>query len=400
MTQRPDNDVTEMLDSRGEDPLSMQDLPEMYDFYSELRSCPVSHSEAQGGFYWLSRYQDVRAAALDFKHFSSGAKGVGLPADVSMGRLPAIEMDPPEHGVWRRLYMEAIAPAKLKAVAPRLQEITNSLIDRFAGAGECDLVEDLTRPLPVLGMSETIGLTGVSVERIHELSDRFTRTEGAERGAVMQQIGAQVVEEIYARREQPRDDYLTRIAQVEIDGRPISDGEIATFMTGFFVAGHETTTSALGTLLLHALPSADLRARMLADDKVMDKAIEEAVRYSSPFQAFQRTTTAPVDFGQVTIPADQTVRLCWGSANRDPEVFDKPEEFDPDRAFNSHLGFGLGRHTCLGAPLARLEMKTAFQQLLRRLPDIELVEAEPDYAVQLGTLVAPKSCRVTFAPRA
>ena len=102
----------------------------------------------------------------------------------------------------------------------------------------------------------------------------------------------------------------------------------------------------------------------------------------------------------MTIPADQTVRLCYGSANRDPDVFDNPDEFDPDRPFNTHLGFGFGRHICLGAPLARLEMKIAFRQLLRRLPDIRLVEAEPDYAVQLGTLIAPKSCRVRFTPTA
>lgn len=399
MAQRPDENVKAMSDSRSEDPLRMQDLQEVYQLYGELRSCPVSHSEAQGGFYWLARYQDVRTAALDFKHFSSGLKGVRLPPHVSSGRLPAIEMDPPEHGFWRHLYMEAMTPAKLNALAPRLEGIANSLIDRFAGAGECDLVKEFTRPLPVLGICETIGLTGVSVGRIHELSDQFTQAEGAAQGAVMQQMGALVLEEINARRQQPRSDYLTRIAQVQIEGRPMSDSELATFMTGIFVAGHETTTSALGTLLLHALPSTELRGRMLAEERVMAAAIEEAVRLFSPFQAFHRTTTGPVNFGEVTIPAEQTVRLCYGSANRDPDVYDKPEVFDPDRPANTHLGFGFGRHTCVGAPLARLEMKTAFRQLLRRLPDIQLVEAEPAYTVLAGTLIAPKTCRVTFTPR-
>lgn len=396
MAQRPDEKAKVTPDGQNVDPLGMQDLQEIYQLYDGLRSCPVRHSDAQGGFYWLTRYKDVRDAALDFKHFSSGLKGVRLPAHISTGRLPAIEMDPPEHGFWRSLYMEAITPARLKAVAPRLEAIADSVINRFADKGECDLVKEFTRPLPVLGLCETIGMTGVSVARIHELADRFTTTKGAEQGAVMQQIGATVIAEINARREQPRDDYLTRIAQVEIDGQPMSDGDIATFMTGFFVAGHETTTSALGTLLLHALPSADLRARMLSDDKVMAAAIEEAVRLSSPFQAFHRTTTEPVDIGEVTVPAEQTVRLCYGSANRDPDVFDTPEAFDPDRPFNTHLGFGFGRHICLGAPLARLEIKTAFRQLLRRLPDIKLVEPQPVYTVNLGTLVTPKSCHVTF----
>ena len=399
MARQSETNPEAMPVSGNEDPLRMQDLREIYELYGRLRSCPVSHSDAHGGFYWLSRYEDVRDAALDFKMFSSGLKGVRLPPHISSGRLPAIEMDPPEHGFWRRLYQEAITPAKLKAVVPRLEEIANGLIDRFAGAGECDLVEEFTRPLPALGICEMIGLTGVSVARIHELADRFTRSEGAAQGAVMEQIGAQVLEEINARREQPRDDYLTRIAHVEVDGRPISDGELATFMTAFFTAGHETTTSALGTLLLHVLPSADLRERMLADDKVLAAAIEEAVRISSPFQAMHRTTTEPVAMGDVTIPAEQTVRLCYGSANRDPDIFDRPDAFDPDRPFNTHLGFGFGRHVCLGAPLARQEMKIAFRQLLRRLPDIRLMEAGPEYAVEFGTLIAPKSCRVTFTPK-
>lgn len=399
MTPRRDKDAAATPQSLVEDPHNMTDLQEIYEVYGKLRSCPVRHSDAQGGFYWLTRYKDVKDATLDFRHFSSALKGVRLPAHIETGRLPAIEMDPPEHGFWRRLYQEAITPAKLKAAEPRLQDIANGLIDKFAGEGECDLVKEFTRPLPVLGISHMIGLSGVGVERIHELADKFTKARGAEQGAVMQQIGAAVIDEINARREHPRDDYLSMLAQLEIEGKPMSDPDIATFMTGFFVAGHETTTSAFGTLLLNVLPQEKLRERMLADDKVMTAAIEEAVRLSSPFQAFHRTTTESVGIGEVTIPAEETVRLCYGSANRDPDVFDNPEVFDPDRPFNTHLGFGFGRHICLGAPLARVEMKTAFRQLLRRLPDIQLAESErADYAVNLGTLITPKTCRVTYTP--
>ena len=153
MTSRPD-EFSEEMPVRAEDPLAMHDLDKIYDLYDELRSCPVNRSDAQGSFYWLARYKDVRAAAVDFRRFSSGLKGVRLPAHAESGRLPAIEMDPPEHGFWRRLYMEAITPAKLEAMAPRLGEIADSLIDRFAGSGECDLVEEFLGPSRCLGFAK------------------------------------------------------------------------------------------------------------------------------------------------------------------------------------------------------------------------------------------------------
>jgi cytochrome P450 len=325
-------------------------VAEVYDFYDELRSCPVQHSNALGGFYWLTRYDDVRAAAQDWENFSSARKGVLLPPDPSAPRMPAIEQDPPGHAAWRKLYMEPLTPEKLRAVEPRLQAIANEVIDEFSSTGECDLMNAFAAPLPVLGMCEVVGISGAPVARIRDLSYQMTRsvTDPERRAALNLEIGALVLDEVLARRAQPRDDYLTRVAHAEIDGRQMDEPELMRFMIGFLVAGHETTTSALGTLLFHALSRPDLKQRMLSDENVLSTAIEETVRWGTPFHAFNRTTTAAVRIDEVTIPDDATVRLCFAAANRDPAVYEHPDVFDPDRTTTRHLGFGHGRHVCLG----------------------------------------------------
>lgn len=382
-----------------DDPLQMENVQDIFEHYNELRACPIKHSSAQGGFYWLTRYNDVRNAALDFKSFSSGLKGVRLPPALASGRLKAIEYDPPEHGLWRKLYLEALTPANLKDIAPRLRAAANRLIDRFAESGSCDLMKDFAMPLPVLGVCEAIGMSGVSVTKIQTLSTQFAQSRGEQQFLAVQKIGALVLEEIHARRANPGDDYMSKVALAEIGGDVLSDADIAAFMVGFFVAGHETTTSTLGTLFFHTLPRDDLKARMLADDKAMSAAIEEAVRLYAPFQAFHRTATDNIVVGDATISAGSTVRLCYGSANRDPDAFENPDQFDIDRTANTHLGFGFGRHVCVGAPLARLEIAIGMRELLRRLPDIRLMEAAPDWQIQGGTLISPKTCRVEFTPQ-
>jgi cytochrome P450 len=376
-------------------------VPEAYGFYEQLRSCPVQHSTALGGFYWLTRYDDVRAAAQDSETFSSARKGVLLPPDPSAPRMPAIEHDPPEHAAWRKLYMESLTPEKLRAVEPSLRAITNELIDEFSGSGQCDLMSTFAAPLPVLGMCEVVGICGTPVSRIRDLSYEITRSvsDPERRASLNIEIGALVLEEILARRANPREDYLTRVAHAEIDGRRMDESDLMRFMIGFLVAGHETTTSALGTLLFHALSQPNLRQRMLADEDVLAAAIEETVRWGTPFHAFHRTTTAAVQIDGVTVPDDATVRLCFAAANRDHTVYEDPDAFNPDRGTNRHLGFGHGRHVCLGASFARLEMRTAFRELVRRLPDIRCVEPNLEWDFVGGWLAVPSACRVEFTPR-
>ncbi|MDT0510266.1 cytochrome P450 [Novosphingobium sp. MMS21-SN21R] len=378
-------------------PYEFSGLEECHAHYATMRQCPVHHTEALGGFYSIVRYPDVKAAGLDGKSFSSATKGVLLPADPDSPRLWALEQEGRDHMAAKRLYMEAFAPARLKALEPRLTEIANGLIDVFAGRGSCDLVEDYAHPLPVLGVCAAIGVAGVSVDKIRKVSGDFGK-DPSRRREVIAELGGLVMGELMERRANPKDDYLTRVANAELNGRRMDEADLAMFMVGFFTAGHETTSSTLSSLLFHTMQRPDLCKRMMSDDTLLAAAIEETVRLNPPFQAFHRTTTTDVEVSGAVIPTDSTVRLCYGAANRDPVVFDQPDRFDPERQTPGHLGFGVGRHVCAGAPLARLEIKTAFRTLLARLPDIVLTQDKLEYSFSDGVFAAPLHCHASFTP--
>ena len=379
---------------------SPKDFPSnqaMYDAYREMRECPVHRTDALGGFYWLTRYDDVGAATRNGNVYSSAAKGIMLPPDEAAPRLYALEQEGPEHMRAKRLYMEALSPAILKKLKPEITRIANDLIDKFAASGTCDLMKDFAHTLPVLVMCATIGVTGMSVDRIREVAGGFGK-DPETRQKVIMEMGGLVVGELLDRRANPRGDYLTLVAQSELGGRLMDEGELARFMVGFFTAGHETTTSTLGSLFYHVLRRQELVDRLMVDDDLLASAIEETVRLTPPFHAFHRTTTEETDVDGITIPAGATIRLCYASANRDPDAFERPEEFDPDRAAKPHFGFGGGRHICAGAPLARLEIAIAFRTLLARLPDIRLASDEIEYLYLDGTFVRPKSVEAIFTP--
>lgn len=375
------------------------EVEDAYAAYQELRtSCPVARSDRMGGYTILTRHADVRKAALDWKSFSS-AKGVTLPQDRTRPPFKALEQDPPDHTAWRKYYTDAITPAALTRMVPAIERIADELIDRFAARGSCDLVREYTEPLPVLVISAAIGLEGGKVDEIRKLALSLTETvaDPAAQRAALGNLGAFILGELHDRRVSPGEDYLTTIAQIEIDGRLMDDYELTAFMIGFLVAGHETTTSALSGLLAHVLPNPQLKDRLLRDDAAMAAAIEESVRLTSPFHGFSRTTTREVEIGGAIIPADEVVRLCWASANRDQLVFDDPDQFDIDRMRNPHLGFGAGRHVCAGAPLARLEMRLAFRRLLERLPDIEVADGSVKWHFVGGMMTLPDALEARFS---
>jgi cytochrome P450 len=368
--------------------------------YAEAHEhCPVIHSEQFGGFYFLTKYEDVKQAAKDWRTFSS-AKGVFHPP-MDM-RIAAIEFDPPEHTWWRNLIMEVTNLATYRSYQDSIARHTDELIDTFAARGHADLVEEYASVLPVLAICEIIGLQDrARMQEARDIGlDLFDALSASpeEFVAQMGRFAGFCLEEVNARRARPRDDFLTRIGTQEADGRMMTDDEIANLLIAFLVAGHHNTSSAFAALLLRVTADPQVRDRIIADPSLAPKVVEEAVRIDMPQGHFFRTTTAEVELSGTTIPAGCPVALSYAAANRDDEAFPDAETFDIDRPRNAHLGFGHGVHTCPGAQLARLELRGGVTRLLERLPDIEYTGEPTGSTWSAASLQMIERLPVTFTP--
>lgn len=370
-------------------------LAESYKVFEQMHAqCPVARSEAHGGFYVLTGLRDVRTASLDWKTNSS-AGGVLLPK-MAEG-IVALETDAPEHTQWRALFQKAFIPSVLSAYRPKIEEIANQLIDRFIDQGSCDLVTDYAELLPIIAFFGLIGLDRDPKEILKLGSDLTSAmTDPVRYTEVFGRMVPMALEELYKRRKNPGDDFLSVCAAMEYNGALISDQEFVKLLAGLVTAGHESTATGISALLFHVLSRPELRANIPNDSKLEAAAIEETLRLNSPFLSFFRRSTKPQTIQGVEIPAGSPVMLSYAGANRDPSEFEDPAEFRLDRSKNAHLAFGFGPHTCAGAPLARMEMRIALATILRRLPEIQLSTDELSCTVYGGVFIKALSLPARF----
>jgi cytochrome P450 len=339
----------------------------------------VAHSDEMGGFYLALDYDVVKTLHSDWETFSCSPTVV-LPV-VDRPGFPPLEFDPPEHTAWREIVTQAFNADAPALVEEGVREDINRLIDSFADKGSCDLVSDFAAEVPLFALCRVIGFDANKRDKVRELTLRILADfEDPEKGAVafmdFAQFGAT---EVMARLEDPRDDFLTTLSQAKLDGKPLGPLEVGQIMNSFLIAGHGTSVAAMSSLLYEVLSRPDVRARIVEDPDLIPSAVEETLRLNTPFFGLYTRATRDVDLGGVKIPKDSYLQQCWAAANRDPKVYDEPAEFRVDRKFgrkNRHLTFGFGIHACPGAPVARMELRVALEEILRRLPDIELVDPE------------------------
>ena len=346
-----------------------ESLMDLYRDAHEQR-CPVLHSTAHGGYYMVTSHADIREAASDWETFSS-ANGVTLP------RFPirnvAIEHDPPEHTYWRGVFGEILSPGGIRRAQASILEDVTTVFDALAPRGEAELVTDVAKIIPGNVICRLLGITDparVTVGCRLGVGLAEAVFDPALAGPAFGAFAEFVMGEIGSRRQHPQDDFLSRVANSDINGRRLTDDDIMGLCTGFFIAGHETTTSGMSALFYEIATNSELRDRLTAEPALISRAAEEALRLQSPLHGFFRTNTRDVEVGGTSIPAGSEVWLNYQAGNRDPDVFPHPDVFDLDRRPNPHLAFGHGIHTCVGAPLARLELRIVTEQLLRRLPDL------------------------------
>jgi cytochrome P450 len=367
-------------------------------YYAKLREgCPVAHVEDFGGFYILSSYADVSAAAKNPEVYSS-ADGITIP------KLPippqiCLEQDEPEHGRYRRPMQQWLSPGRMAKLENSVRAVVDTLIDGFIDKGEADLAAELAEPVPPLVMALLMGLPDTDWHAFRDQMSRIVGYSAAEdpeaAATAAQEFVGYLASQLADRREQPRDDMMTDIATLEVDGVPLTVEEQISMAFLILGAGHETTVGAIGGLLYYLARDPSLQEQLIADPSMIASAAEEAVRLVAPLPGMGRTTRSAITVRDTDVPEGSTVMLLYGSANRDPEEFADPEEFKLGRDSNRHVGFGQGIHRCVGAPLARLELKVVLEQVLARMPGFSL--AGDDAAVaRYGTSRSYRTLRLRW----
>jgi cytochrome P450 len=349
------------------------------EFFSHLRDkCPVAHSDAHGGFWLLSRYDDVHRAALNAETFSSAA-GITIPPG-TYPPLLCVEQDNPGHRKFRRPMNSWFSPRRMSELEQPIRQLVSELIDAVVEDGQCDVVAVLAQPVPAIVVGMLLGLPEKDWTWFREQNQ--ISVQGASNGDyehsstassnLVQYLAAQLDQ----RRARPADDLLSEIVKLEVDGQPVGMEQAISLAYLLLSAGHETTVGALGGMLYHIARDPALRDRLLEDPSLIPATIEESLRLEPPVPGMGRITVCQAEIGDVTVPAGERLMLMFGAANRDPEVFTDPEEFQLGRPDNRHLSFGVGIHRCVGAPLAKIEMQIVLEEVLRRMPGIRLASEQ------------------------
>ncbi|MCH6468410.1 cytochrome P450 [Sinomonas terrae] len=348
--------------------------------YRRLRDESPVLFDVQREAWNVFRYDDVQRVLSDHRVFSSQLGGSGGQRQGGLFASSLISTDPPRHRQLRSLVTQAFTPRAVDALGPRIAEIAEELLDRSAGAGEMDLIDDFAYPLPVIVIAELMGIPAVDRDRFRRWSDVVvsqTRAGGVPQGSgghaeAQAEMGEYFLGMIERRRTEPGDDLISRLLAAQIEGEHLSVPELLGFCALLLVAGNETTTNLLGNAVLTFLERPHLVERLQADADALPAAVEEVLRFRSPVQSMYRIAAQDVTLSGEQIPAGSRLVAWIGSANHDERQFHDPEAFDVARTPNRHLAFGQGIHFCLGAPLARLEARIALTALLKRLPGLAL----------------------------
>jgi len=331
------------------------------------------HAEAPlardvSGFWVASRFDDVRAILLDHERFSSSA--MGRRSDGRSMMFPLLTDDPPRHSVLRGLLAKAFTPAAMEAMRPAIEQMARELVAVIPTGEEVDIVGALTTPLPVAVIA---GMMGVPIERANDFKRWSNATLGIQEGPLegdriqrLMELRTYFAGLAAERREDPGDDLVSALTRVRDTGETLTDDQIVAFCILLMVAGNETTTNLLGNLIDRLADAPQDWAALRADPARIDAAIEESLRVDSPAQWIMRVAKTDVAVGEAMIPAGDLVLIYLASANRDPERWAEPANFELARERDRHVAFGHGVHTCIGAPLARMEAGAAMSALVGR----------------------------------
>jgi cytochrome P450 len=347
------------------DPTATRFSGDYSDVYRRMRDTQPVYRDPAGRFYALTRFADVFAALQDWPTFSSEGRIEANYAKPSMHM-----MDPPRQQQLRVIVRQAFTPRRIADLEGRIREIADELIDGFAGDRRCDAAQQYAVVLPSRVTAELIGIPDDLVPYCRELTDINLRRRRPEDVLRASQGSDEVFTELLRlRRADPQDDLLSALIVADVAGERLTDDELLGFCWLLLVGGNDTTTNLIANGLARLGEYPEQRAELVGDSSRLGGALEEMIRLDTPAQMQPRTATRDVELEGGVIPARSRVLLVLGAANLDEREFAEPDRFDIHRNATRHLGFGYGVHFCLGAALARLEARVAFEQFLARIPD-------------------------------
>ncbi len=355
------------------DPIPQTIADDPHPIYRVLREDEPVHYVEKRDLWVLSRHEDVLAAIKDPETFTS-ADGV-VPSGFKPEKPTLIVLDPPDHTQMRRAVMRAFTPRRMAAMTDRVRGFARQLLDAFPASGEVDAFESYTDPLPIYVMAELLGVDASERPMFKRCGDAIVYSSGADPASLLsaQRELTDYLQTVFdERKRDPREDLISLLLTSSEEGRALDNEELLGLCFLLLVAGTETTTSALGNAMLLLERHRDARELLIEDPSLIPAAVEEILRFDSPVQGLSRIVRRDVEIRDQKISEGARVHLLFAAANRDPRVFDEPDRFDITRSPNNHLAFGLGIHFCLGASLARLELKVGLEELLARAPDYQL----------------------------
>ena len=371
--------------------------------------CPVARSDFHGGFWFVTGYEEVRQVAQDDATFSchhdlpnGSSHFLGTQHPPTPFRVTPMEMDPPDYVEWRQSLLPHFSPASVARFHERMHEYIRWFLDRRIESGECELIKDLLSPVPSLINME---LLGIPIERGVEFAHHshaivYTDPSTPQFTKVYEDYGnavASLAELVEERRASPRDDLISFLTQMRVQGEQIPDDQIMEVLNLVVSAGIDTTASATACVIKYLDENRDARRELIADPGLIPKAIEECLRYYSPVQVLARTATRDVELGGQAIRRGDRVLVSWAGANLDHRAYEEPEKIAFGRFPNRHMAFGLGIHRCLGSNFARTEMTAMITAILERIPDYELSPDVKKYG-SIGIIQGYIALPATFTP--
>ena len=353
-----------------------------YPIWADLRErCPVAHTDRYGGGWFPTTHAGVSAIAHDTQNFTSREVIIhhGRPGDdvapAPIGVVPPISSDPPFHAIARRLILPALAPGVVRDLEPRIREICASLAERMGG-DVVDLGTQYAEHIPPAVISRMLGFPPEDEDLFREfvhVAIGLVDLEPADRAEALAPMIDYFIAQVEDHRVNPRDDLTTYLLNAEVGGETLAIEHVFGTMVLVLIAGIDTTWSAIGASLWHLAGHPEDRERLVRDPGVMPFAIEEFLRYYAPV-TMARLVKHDMEYLGCPMREDDWILLGFPAANRDPTVFADADRFVIDRRENRHLAFGLGVHRCAGSNLARLELRVAIEEFLRRFPRFELAD--------------------------